>query len=100
MAQNSAYCKAYLANSFRGFPGWNENITNLRKGKRIENGKEIMFDRIKIEEGDVLYLHDSYIVTDGIFKDENVVFSAVTDEWKKFCDEQIKFSIPPLTHQP
>jgi hypothetical protein len=94
MAQNSAYCKAYLASSFRAFPGWTEKTANLRKGKKTENGKEVLFDRSKIEDADVLYLHDSHIVTDGIFKDENIVFDAVTEEWKKFCDEVLKFSIP------
>jgi hypothetical protein len=94
MAQNSAYCKAYLANNLKAFPGWTEKTTNLRKGKKMEDGKEIVFDRTKIEDNDILYLHDSYIVTDGIFKDENIVFDTLTDEWKKFCHENLKFSIP------
>ena len=94
MAQNSAYCKAYLASTFRKFSKWTEKTTNLRKGKKVENGKEIVFDRTKIEDNDVLYLHDSHIVTDGIFKDENIVFDTLTDEWKSFCREELKFSIP------
>jgi len=94
MEQNSTYCKAYLANNFRAFPGWHEKTTNLRKGKKKEDGKEVVFNRIKIEHNDILYLHDSYIVTDGIFKDENIVFDTLTDEWKKFCHEKLKFSIP------
>jgi hypothetical protein len=94
MAQNSAYCKAYLANNFRAFPGWTEKTTNLRKRKRMEGEKEIVLDRTRIEDSDILYLHDSYIVTDGIFKDENIIFDTLTDEWKKFCHEQLKFSIP------
>lgn len=94
MAQNSAYCKAYLAKNFRSFPSWVEKTTSLRKGKKMENEKEIVVDRTKIEDNDILYLHDSYIVTDGIFNDENIVFNAVTDEWKKFCHEKLEFSIP------
>jgi hypothetical protein len=94
MAQNSAYCKAYLANNFRAFPGWSEKTTHLRKGKKLEDGKEVVFDRKKIEDNDVLYLHDSYVVTDGIFKDENIVFDNLTDEWKKFCHEKLNFAIP------
>ena len=94
MAQNSAYCKAYLASNFRTFPGWNEKTTSLRKRKKMEDGKEVVFDRTKIEDDDILYLHDSYIVTDGIFKDENIVFDTLTDEWEKFCHENLKFSIP------
>lgn len=94
MAQNSAYCKAYLASNFRAFPGWSEKTKSLRKGKKMEHGKEVEFDRTEIEGDDVLYLHDSYIVTDGIFKDENIVFDALTDEWKSFCHEHLRFSIP------
>lgn len=94
MAKNSPYCKAYLAKAFRAFPGWSEKTTSLRKGKKAVDGKEVQFDRTQIEEGDILYLHDSYLVTDGIFLDENIVFDNVTDEWKKFCHDDLKFSIP------
>jgi len=94
MAQNSAYCKAYTANRFRAFQGWTENTTSLRKGKKTVDGKDVQSDRTQIEDTDILYLHDSYLVTDGIFKDENVVFDKITDEWKKFCNEQLQFSIP------
>lgn len=94
MGQNSAYCKAYTANKFRAFSGWTENTSSLRKGKKTVDGKEIQFDRAQIEDNDILYLHDSYIVTDGIFKDENLVFEKVTDEWKEFCHNDLQFSIP------
>lgn len=94
MAQNSAYCKAYTANRFRAFPGWTEKTTSLRKGKKTVDGKEVQFDRTAIEDNDILYLHDSYIVTDGIFKDENIVFENLTEDWKKFCHENLGFAIP------
>lgn len=94
MAQNSAYCKAYTADRFRAFPGWTENSTSLRTGRKVVDGKDVEFARTKIEDGDILYLHDSYMVTDGIFKDENVIFDSPTDAWKKFCEDELKFSIP------
>jgi hypothetical protein len=94
MAQNSPYCKAYTANKFRAFPGWTENTSSLRKGKKTVDGKDLEFDRAQIEDTDILYLHDCYIVTDGIFKDENIVFNQPTDEWRKFCHETLGFSIP------
>jgi len=94
MAQNSPYCKAYLAKQLRAFPGWTEKTTSLRKRKTNIDNKEVETERTRIEEDDVLYLHDCYVVTDGIFKDENIVFDSVSDEWKKFCAEQINFSIP------
>ena len=94
MAQNSAYCKAYLARSFRAFPGWKENASSLRRGKKTVDGTEVQFERNQIEDADILYLHDSYVVTDGIFVDEHVVFNNPTEEWKQFCLENLKFSIP------
>jgi len=99
MAQNSPYCKAYLAKSLRAFVGWTETTTNLRKKREIVDGKDVETERTRIEDEDVLYVHDCYIVTDGIFKDENIVFDNVTDEWKKFCTEQINFSIPQYRQQ-
>jgi len=81
------------------FPGWCENTTSLRSSKRIVDGKETEFKRSRIEDSDILYLHDSYLVTDGIFKDENVVFDNVSDEWKRFCQEELKFSIPDYKMQ-
>ena len=94
MAQNSPYCKAYLASSFRAFPSWTEKTDKLRKGKKVVDGKEVEFDRTLIEDGDILYLHDSYVVCDGIFNDENIVFDNVTEEWKNFCKQTLGFSIP------
>ena len=57
-----------------------------------DDGKEIV--RTTLEDDDVLYLHDSYVVTDDIYKDENVIFDKVTDEWKAFCTESLQFEIP------
>lgn len=41
-----------------------------------------------------LYLQENYVVTDGIFKDENIIFDNVTPEWKKFCTHTLLFEIP------
>ncbi|NMG11729.1 hypothetical protein DP117_34725, partial [Brasilonema sp. UFV-L1] len=43
---------------------------------------------------DFLYLQENYVVTDGIFKDENIIFDNVTPEWKEFCDKTLAFEIP------
>jgi hypothetical protein len=39
-------------------------------------------------------LQENYVVTDGIFKDENIIFDDVTDEWKEFCTKELEFEIP------
>ncbi len=93
MAEMGKYCKAYYAKQFRAYPGWTENAANMRKEKKEIDGKEVEAER-PIDDETVLYLQDSYIVTDGIFKDEHIIFDNVTDDWKRFCHETLGFEIP------
>lgn len=87
------YCKAYLAGQFRQFPAWTENAANVRKEKEEVGGKEVEVERT-LDDESILYLQENYIVTDGIFKDENIIFDNVTDEWKQFCHGTLEFEIP------
>lgn len=93
MAEMGKYCKAYLLKQFREFPGWSENTENARKEKKEVDGKETEFKR-ELEDDSILYLQENYVVTDGIFKDENIIFDNVTDEWKEFCHGTLAFEIP------
>jgi hypothetical protein len=94
MAEMGSYCKAYLAKQFRAFDGWKEDTSDLRKETQEEDGKEVEVQRDAIDDEDILYLQETYVVTDGIFKDENVVFDDVTDAWKTFCHDELEFEIP------
>ena len=78
MAAMGKYCKAYLLKQFRQFDRWNEN-------------QEV---NQELTEDSVLYLQENYVVTDGIYKDENIIFGNVTDEWKDFCHKVLEFEIP------
>jgi len=89
----STYCKAYTLAKFRKFNGWTEESENARKEIQIENGKEIESPR-KLTDNDFLYLHDSYVVTDGIFENRNIIFSNITSEWREFCQQELKFNVP------
>jgi hypothetical protein len=89
----SNYCAAYEARNFRKFPGWTENAANVRKEKQEVDGKEVEVER-KLDDDSILYLHESYIVTDDIYNDQNVIFDNVTDEWKRFCHETLSFEVP------
>lgn len=89
----SNYCAAFEARNFRKYSGWTENAANVRKDKQEVGGKEVEVERT-LDDDSILYLHDSYIVTDGIFKDENIIFDAVNDDWKRFCHETLGFEIP------
>ena len=92
MATNSAYCKAYYVSKLRSFSGWVEDTASLRK-ERVEDG-EVERVRTSLLDTDILYLHASYVVTDGVFEDEHVVFNNVTQAWKAFCADTLGFSIP------
>ncbi|MFL6198502.1 MAG: hypothetical protein ACJ76J_04970 [Thermoanaerobaculia bacterium] len=93
MAEMGKYCKAYLAKQFREYPGWTENKANVRKEKKEVDGKEVEVER-ELNDDSILYLQENYVVTDGIFKDENIIFDNVTDEWKEFCHGTLGFEIP------
>lgn len=87
------YCKAYSLKTLRQFSQWNEQLENVRKETQELNGKQIEVQR-KLTDEDFLYLQENYVVTDGIFKDENIIFEQVTADWKDFCHSLLKFEIP------
>ncbi|MBF2066671.1 MAG: hypothetical protein IGS39_19965 [Calothrix sp. C42_A2020_038] len=93
MATMGKYCKAYSLKKLRQFQQWTENLENMRKEKQGVNSKEAEFNRT-LTDDDFLYLQENYVVTDGIFKDENIIFDNVTPEWKEFCHDTLGFEIP------
>jgi hypothetical protein len=88
------YCKAYHVKDFRNFPDWKEDVKSLLPAKKFEGGKEVVTERSSLADGDILYLQENYVVTDGIFKDDHVVFERVTDEWKRYCADVLDFRLP------
>ena len=66
MAEMSDYCKAYLAKDLRKFDGWKEDTSNLRTETEEVDGQEQEVQREEIGDEDILYVHDSYIVTDDV----------------------------------
>ena len=93
MAKMGAYCKAYPIRRLREFSGWTENLENARKEKTEADGKAADKPR-ELNDDAFLYLQENYVVTDGIFLDENIIFSDVTPEWIEFCRDKLKFEIP------
>jgi len=97
MATMGKYCKAYSLKKLRGFSGWTERAENARKEKQKgADGKEAPVTRA-LTDDDYLYLQENYVVTDGIFKDENIIFDQVTPEWIAYCHETLQFEIPSFT---
>ena len=74
MSQLSRYCKAYPTKTFHQFAGWTS---------------------AKNSSADVLFLHDNFVVTENVFNDRDVIFDAVTDEWKEFCTSTLQFDPDP-----
>jgi hypothetical protein len=88
MEQFSLYCKAYMVADLRRFPAWRENSGSLLPAGPDETGPRNLTDE------DFLFLHEDFVVTDGVFRDEHIVFDAVTEDWIRFCKEELRFAIP------
>ncbi len=78
------YSKAYPLSQLRQFTGWVETAEGARKIRKEVNG-EIVEEHRVLTDDDYVYLQMNYTVTDGIFLNENVIFSDVTPEWIEFC---------------
>jgi hypothetical protein len=79
------YCKAYPITQFRQFSAWKENGQNARKENDAPR---------PLTDSEFLYLQENFVVTDGVFLDENVIFDNVTPEWIDFCKNTLKFEVP------
>ena len=75
MPEMGHYVKAYPVERFREFPEWG-SLAHEPAGHPY------------------LYLQENYVVTGGIFQDEEIVFNQVTGEWIRFCKERLAFEVP------
>lgn len=83
MAEMSGYCRAYLAAELRRFPEWVEQAPPLVvRPPDAAPGEDAT---------EYFYLHDTYVVTAGVYRDEQIAFDRVTDAWKSFCHRVLKF---------
>jgi hypothetical protein len=93
MAIIGKYCKAYPLKQLRQFSQWHEKTENTKTETKDVDDQEVEVNR-ELTDDDFLYLQENYVVTDGIFKDENIIFDDVTPEWKDFCHNTLEFQIP------
>lgn len=96
MAIIGTYCKSYKLARLRAFRGWTERSENARKITKEVAGETVQVAR-ELTDDDYVYLHRDYTVTDGIFIDENIIFSDVTPDWIEFCREVLAH--PPPTNE-
>jgi hypothetical protein len=74
----SKYCKAYVARDLKSFEPWNESMARRQ---------------LTLDDEAVLYLHDNYVVRDGIFPDDKVIFDVIDEDWKEFCHSRLAFQV-------
>ena len=93
------YCKAYPIARLREFENWSENADNARCDTNIVDGEEQEAVR-ELKDDDHLYVQEDYTVTDGIFKQEHVIYDQVTPEWIEFCKTKLEFEVPEYAQDP
>ena len=77
------YCTAYHLGDLRRYPAWSENKLNGTNNEPQE-----------LADTDVVFLHQDYKVTKSMWANEDVIFDNVTEQWKDFCNTQLRFVIP------
>lgn len=89
MSTLGKYCRAYPLAQLRKFHGWIEKADGARVVRKEIDG-EIVETARTLTDDDYVYLQLNYTVTDGIFVDENIIFSDVTPEWIDFCQKVLR----------
>lgn len=92
MAEMSNYCKAYRAEQLRQYPNWKERAAPMAVKKTQDSNHGAA--STGLEEASYFFLHQDFIVTAGVFHDRDIAFDEVTDEWKVFCADLLKFEPP------
>src|SRR5688572_16494744 len=92
MATMGRYCKAYSLKQLREIPGWSEKIQTIKRknsaaGQTAEENQPLTDDSY-------VYMQENYIVTGGIFQDEDIIFDQVTPEWMDYCKSVLNFELP------
>lgn len=95
MATMGTYCKAYLISDFRKYDKWREKmpIQPMPPDVDAATGEPAA----EADEEPYLFLQENFVVTQGIFLDEQIVFDDTTPEWEQFCKEQLQFAVPDFS---
>ena len=93
MKEMGQFCKAYELREYRSFKGWTENKANARLEKQQVDVNEVEKPR-ELNDDDILYLQENFIVTDGIFLNQNIIFDQVSPAWIDFCKSELQFEVP------
>lgn len=88
------YCKAYPLSALRRYASWSEAADNARPEEREAGGGTPLPAPRTLDDDSYVFLHDTFIVTDGVFLDEYVIFDASTPAWEEFCRNELAFVVP------
>jgi hypothetical protein len=90
------YCKAYYLGDLRKYVGWSESRINWKEKKDADSQGKAGGDAQEEEFTDdkIVFIHQDFTVTESMWQAENVIFNAVSPEWKEFCAETLKFKVP------
>jgi hypothetical protein len=87
------HCKAYALGTLRRFDHWRETAENARTEEREIEGRRVLAPR-PLTDDSYVFLHETLVVTDGVFLDEHVLFDQRSPEWEAFCAETLGFAPP------
>ncbi len=86
------YCMAYHLGDLRRYSQWTEpklEAGDASKAAGDQNGQPE-----SLSDEDVVFLHQDYTVTKSIWSGEDVIFADVTEQWKNFCNNELRFAVP------
>jgi len=91
------YCKAYHLGELRRYSAWAENKPAAGNGSKeaaATNPNDQNGDSQARADNDVVFLHQDYTVTNSMWAGEDVIFDQVTEQWKEFCNNELRFTVP------
>lgn len=74
-ATERKYCSAYHLGDLRRYSAWASESQDLA-------------------DEDVVFVHQDFTVTKSMWAGEDVIFNNVTDQWKDFCSNELRFAVP------
>jgi hypothetical protein len=84
--QERKYCAAYPLEELRRYPAWPAAEGSGAASDGVQP--------VDPADSEVVFIHQDYKVTKSIWPDESVLFSDVTEQWKDYCRNELKFSVP------
>jgi uncharacterized protein len=87
------YCSAFHLGDLRRYSAWSEKTLELKKADGKKSNEPAVENETLTDE-DVVFVHQDYTVTRSMWAGEDVIFDNVTEQWKEFCDKELKFAVP------